>query len=115
MNEFLSKYYTLPFTNSDPYIYDTDYHMCLMYCTSKIPQEAQNRLLKVLNGEKDIDFNKSKQLSTIKAGEIFYGDRMILIVRGWGRLQYIKTDDPGLIQDICGQWVVDTLNNYNNN
>jgi hypothetical protein len=36
-----------------------------------------------------------------------------MIVRGWGRLQYIKTDRPEDIQDEFGQWVVDTLNNYN--
>lgn len=34
----------------------------------------------------------------------------ILDVRGWGYLQYADNDQGAVIQDAIGRWVVDTLN-----
>lgn len=112
MDEFLSKYYKMPFIDIDPYIYDSESHMCLMWI-GNVDDASQKLLINILNGEKGVEFNSKNLLFSIKDGEIFYGERKIILVRGWGRLQYIKTDDPGLIQDTFGQWVVDKLNNYN--
>jgi len=81
----------------------------------RVDEKSKTVLIQILNGEKGLEFNFKNLLFSIKDGEIFYGDRKIILVKGWGRLQYIKTDDPGLIQDTFGEWVVNTLNNYNNN
>lgn len=113
MNKLVEKYYKFPLTQTSSYIFDSDNNMCAMYCTHGIDKESQKILLEILNGKKDIKFNSSKQLFSIKEGYIFYGEKKFMLIRGWGRLQYIKTDDPATIQDAFGQWIVDTLNNYN--
>jgi hypothetical protein len=79
----------------------------------EVSEESKRRLVDVLNGVKDVKFNSENHTFSIKNGEIFSDDIKFMIVRGWGRLQYIKTDKPEDIQDEFGQWVVDTLNNYN--
>ena len=110
-NELVKKYYKFPFAQYSSYIFDSEQNMCLMY-TAKIDNESKSRFLSVLNGERGIVFNSNKKAFSILNGVILFGYLEFMIVRGWGRLQYIKTDDPELIQDTFGQWVVDTLNNY---
>ena len=115
MYELVKKYYKFPLTQFSSYIFDADNNMCLMYISHGISQESEQRLLDVLNGVEGVVFNSEKHIFSIKNGKIFSDDIEFMIVRGWGRLQYIKTDKPEDIQDEFGQWVVDTLNNYNAN
>ena len=111
MNKLVEKYYKFPLAQFSSYINDSDNNMCLMY-TANVDKDSRSRFLSVLNGESGIVFNSKKETFSIVNGEIFFGDIKFMIVRGWGRLQYIKTDKPELIQYTFGQWVVDTLNNY---
>ena len=115
MYELVKKYYKFPLEGFNSYIFDADDHMSLMYISNGISQESKQRLLDVLNGVEGVVFNSEKHKFSIKNGKIFSDDIEFMIVRGWGRLQYIKTDKPEDIQDEFGQWVVDTLNNYNAN
>lgn len=113
MYELVEKYYKFPLQQFSSYIFDADNNMSLMYISNGISQESKQRLLNVLNGVEGVIFNSEKHIFSIKNGEIFSDDNKFMIVRGWGRLKYIKTDKPEKIQDEFGQWVVDTLNNYN--
>jgi hypothetical protein len=67
-----------------------------------------NRLVKILNGEpvelpEDLKF-------TFEDGDILANRQSVIIIRGWGRLQQIKEDDPATVQDTFGQYVTDLLN-----
>ena len=109
--KLVKKYYKFPLTQFSSYIFDYDNNMCLMF-TRGISEESKKRFVDVLNGIKDIKFNPDNRIFTIKGGEIYADKIKVIIVRGWGRLKYVKTDKPEKIQDEFGQWVVDTLNNY---
>jgi len=113
MYDLVKKYYKFPLSQFSSYILDANNNMCLMYISCGIDKESKQRFLDVLNGIKGIVFNSEKHVFSIKNGDIFSDDNKFMIVRGWGRLQYIKTDKPEKIQDEFGQWVIDTLNNYN--
>lgn len=112
MYKLVKKYYKFPLNQFGSYIFDSDNNMCLMHIVD-IDVESRKRLIDVLNGIKDIKFNSENHTFSIKNGEIFSDGIKFMVVRGWGRLKYIKTDKPEEIQDEFGQWVVDTLNNYN--
>ena len=115
MYELVQKYYKFPLQQFSSYIFDADNKMCSMYIINGINQESKQRLLDVLNGVKGVIFNSEGHIFSIKNGEIFSDDIKFMIIRGWGRLQYIKSDNPEKIQDEFGRWIVDTLNNYNAN
>jgi hypothetical protein len=37
-------------------------------------------------------------------------DKMIADVRGWGWIQYLKVDDPELVQDNIGKFIAEAIN-----
>ena len=107
--ELVSKYYSFPFKyDGYSYIWDNDHNMCLM----KVHGDDNfiNSLVDNLNGTQS-QLSKEKEEFIIKDGKISTNEKTVLIIRGWGRLQYITEDKPELIQDTFGQWIVDVLNN----
>lgn len=114
--ELNKEIFTLPFIDANGvYIFDSKNNMCLMWSDEglrSVSQENKIRLIRVLNGDKTVkDFNKYKKKFTINnKGEIFFNDNCILIVRGWGRLQYLP--NPEKLQDDFSKWVIETLNTY---
>lgn len=104
--ELVKKYYRIPYKILGGYVWNIDNNVTLQapFFNSTYLDLVTNRLngiYKPLIGEHNF---------TIKDGDIYDNDIKVLIVRGWGRLQYIKTDKPELIQDTFGQYVVDLLN-----
>lgn len=76
-----------------------------------------------LNGEKEIksDIDRSKYVYGLDIGEIFVENeslkQKIGIIRGWGHLigcgaLNLDPDHAAKIQDSFAQWVIDTLNNH---
>ena len=110
--ELVKKYYEFPF-NYDGwcYVWDSAHHMCLMKVESGLTDNNIQKFVDILNGTYDKPFNINGYTFSIKDGKIFVDDKPFLIVRGWGRLQYVKDDNPAAIQDAFGQWVVDCLTN----
>ena len=108
--ELVLKHYSLPFKYSGySYVWDSDSHMCLMSVSNATNiDDFMNVLVRIMNGESIKIHPKEK--FTLKEGEIFLGELKLIIIRGWGRLQYITEDDPATIQDTFSQWVVDVLN-----
>lgn len=109
--DLVTKHYTLPFrTDQDGvFIWDFMNYACLQctgYSYNHMP--LINRLVKILNGEpvelpEDLKF-------TFEDGDILANRQSVIIIRGWGRLQQIKEDDPATVQDTFGQYVTDLLN-----
>lgn len=108
--ELVQNYYSSPFKyDGYSYVWDDHNNMCLMTMShNQTVHNFMGILVDIMNG-KDFKIHPEKTFS-IKNGEVLLGDRVLFIVRGWGRLQYIKDENPELIQDTFGQWVVDLLN-----
>lgn len=104
--ELVKKYYRIPYRVIGNYVWDIDNNVVLQapYFNSPYLDLINKRLNGIFVPLID-DHN-----FTIKNEEIYDNANKVLVVRGWGRLQYIKTDEPELIQDTFGQYVVDLLN-----
>lgn len=104
--DLVKKYYRAPYRILGNYIWDIDNNMVIQapFYNSSYLDLITNRLngiFKPLVGEHNF---------TIKNGDVYDGDNKVLTIRSWGRLQYIKSDEPKLIQDTFGQYVVNLLN-----
>jgi len=111
--DLVKKYYKFPLKADGyrRYVFDQDNNMCLMF--EGISDDSIDKMIKAFNG-KDIHGTQN-HVFTLKGGEIYSDkrpDRPCIIIRGWGRLQYIKDDNatPEVIQDTFGQYIVDVLN-----
>ena len=99
---------TAPFTHTIGYIWDAEHHM--------VANAVQD------NGEDfmEIVADKLNGLSGHLAGGPFYYKEMaiyradhqgVLMVRGWGRLQYLPDGDKA--QDAIGDWIALRMNDNN--
>jgi len=109
--DLVTKHYTLPFrTDQDGvFIWDFMNYACLQctgYSYNHMP--LINRLVKILNGE-PVELPDNLKF-TFEDGDILTNRQSVIIIRGWGRLQQIKEDDPATVQDTFGQYVTDLLN-----
>lgn len=110
--ELVLNYYSLPFKyDGYSYVWDGNSNMCLMTVSnSKNINEFMEVLVRIMNGER-VNIHPAYPFY-IENGVVYVGagNQKLLLIRGWGRLQYIKDENPELIQDTFGQWVVDILN-----
>jgi hypothetical protein len=105
--ELVTKYFSFPFVYDDScYIWDDKHNMCMTKVHGD--DEFFNLVVGLLNGTESRHPQKE---FIFKDGKISTDGKTVLIIRGWGRLQYIEEDNPELIQDTFGQWVTDMLNN----
>lgn len=114
----VSKYYKAPFINNgDIYIYDSNYSMCAMidvmdFKGMKAKINTLNCIIGFLNNTSTLPLNQyPTKPFTLTNGEIKQDGKVILIIRGWGRLSHITEDKPELIQDTFAKYVLDVLNN----
>lgn len=105
--ELVKKYFKRPFRyDGQTYIWDANNNMCLDH-PHNAPKSFFVVLVKILNGKNiPLKFNSNIVLAD---GDFIYNNEPILRVRGWGRLQQIKTDDPVIIQDTFAKWVLDLI------
>lgn len=115
--ELVAKYYKFPFSTDGYalYLWDDAHHMCAM-CSleNRESRMLMKKLVQILNGEKLETFNSGQLPFTLWEGEIQANGRCQIIIREWGRLSYIKEDDPETIQNTFAQYLTELLNEATN-
>lgn len=114
MEEF-KKYYKFPLKHDSDYrikIMTDDYGMALDWLVD-IADHLKDSLLNALNGKLD-KWNPSGKF-TLDKGYIYYNNKKILCVRGWGRLTgtggyHFPEDKAAEIQDAFAEYCVEMLN-----
>lgn len=114
MEEF-KKYYKFPLKHDSDYrikIMTDDYGMALDWLVD-IADHLKDSLLNALNGKLD-KWNPSGKF-TLDKGYIYYNNKKILCVRGWGRLTgtggyHLPEDKAAEIQDAFAEYCVEMLN-----